>query len=159
MSAYGSAVGRSPNQFAYYLPRHLDIAATDTEGWCPEPEVIGRTMAEMGADSWSTPQRTAIESLLRLMIHKSLDPSKHREIDQWLCCIAHVGFAVKPHLNVIAKCKSAVLAYFADNPKVVERKLGNPFWELPNQGYNEIVDWFHSKVVRDILYDEYHLAW
>ncbi len=67
-----------------------------------------------------------------------------------------MGFDIKPYLKVIEKSSDAVVVYFTDNANTIpKRKLTNAFWTLPSTNHDAIVDWFYSKTIRKIVFNEY----
>jgi hypothetical protein len=141
--------------YLYYLPRILDISATD-DSWWPDPEVTGRAIKAAEPDEWHADQRSAVDSFFTAVIHASLNPDRHHLIDSWMCAIAKSGFAVQPRLAAIQKHKAAVLSYFNDNAETLpQRKLTNAFWQLPCNAHDMIVNWFYAEPVRTIVATEF----
>ena len=145
--------------YLYFLPRILHLSVVE-DSWWPDPEVTGRAIRSAKPDEWSPDQRTALDEFYSAVVRASLDPDRHYLIDSWVCAVARSGFNVQPHLAMIEQEKSAALAYFLDNSQTLpEKKLSNPFWELPCDAHDEIVDWFYSEPIRSLVAGEYGFAY
>lgn len=141
--------------YLYFLPRILEISATDYTWW-PDVEVTGRAIRSSVPDSWPLPRRVALQRMFASVINDAIQTCEYYKIDGWICAIARSGFDVAPCLEQLAKSPEAVLAYFDDNAACLPgRKLCNAFWELPCPAHDEIVAWFFSEKVRRIPYDAY----
>lgn len=139
--------------YLYFLPRILQISATD-DSWWPDVEVTGRAIRSSEPDSWPLPRRIALQRMFAAVVNDAIETREYYKLDGWICAIARSGFEIAPCLEQIAKTPGAVLAYFEDNAaSLPERKLRNAFWELPCPAHDEIVAWFCSENVRRILYD------
>ena len=89
-----------------------------------------------------------------------IESDAHWELDSWLCACALLGLDVRPYLGKIELHRDAVLHYFEDNERCLKsRRLCNGFWELPNIGHDQIVDWFRSPKIRRIPTEAYGYAW
>lgn len=141
--------------YLYFLPRILEITATDTSWW-PNSAVTGRAIRTAYPSSWTHAQRAAMNQYLDAMISSTIECGEYHALDIWICAIARMEFDVTPHLKQIEKSSAAVLAYFEDNAETLSRsKLSNPFWELPCPAHDAIVKWFYSPEIAKIPYDAY----
>jgi hypothetical protein len=158
LSSYASCAfltAGSVADYLYFLPRILDISASD-DSWWPKPEVTGRAIKAAEPDHWHAHQRSAVDAFFSAVIDASLAADRLDMIDSWMCAIGKSGFPVHSRLHAIQKHKSAVLSYFLDNAKTLpERRLSNAFWKLPCQSHDIIVSWFYSEPVRTMVFDEY----
>ncbi|MEO0531742.1 MAG: hypothetical protein AAF266_14375 [Planctomycetota bacterium] len=133
----------------------MHITAT-SDDWWPDPEVTGRAIGSVQPSRWHPDQRTALGNLYAAVICDSLTPERHHRIDSWICSIAKSGFPVQLHLAQIEKDDAACLAYFLDNAQTLPNKrLSNPFWELPSDAHDEVVSWFYDEPVRSLVEAEY----
>jgi hypothetical protein len=141
--------------YLYFLPRILEISATD-DSWWPDVEVTGRAIRSSAPESWPPPRRVALQRMFVDVINDAVESCEDYKLDGWICAIARSGFDVGPCLEKLMKTPRAVLAYFEDNAaRLPERKLSNGFWDLPCAAHDEIVAWFFSDKVSRILYDAY----
>src|SRR5580704_4130062 len=147
LSSYASSafltVG-SAADYAYFLPRILEISATD-DTWWPEIEVTGCAIRSCGPDFWPAVRTDALRCFLLSVISEAIAAGAYDKLDGWMCAIARMGFDVAPHLEQIAKDSAAVLAYFEANARCLPKdRLCNAFWERPSAAHDEIVRWFSS---------------
>jgi hypothetical protein len=158
LSSYASsalATIGSVSDYLYFLPRILEITATD-DSWWPDPEITAGRIIETEPAKWPARRVDALEDFLGAVVRSLLAPDRHQLIDSWICAIAIMGFDVKPHLKSIDRSTDAVLAYFNDNSAdLPRRRLRNSFGAPPCEGHDVIVDWFYSKKIRDIVFDAY----
>lgn len=144
--------------YLYFLPRILECSITGHDWW-PDPEVIGRAIAETQPLQWPEKRLAALQSLLEHAIHKAMaeEPGWGADLlDKWLCATSRAGLAVIPLLHLIAASPPHTVSYFSHNQASLDRlgQLSNPFWDLPNEGHEEIIRWFHSPAVRAVLYEK-----
>lgn len=158
LSSYASSafltVGEAAD-YLYFLPRILEIAATEP-AWWPDPEVTGRAIKAANPDAWSAAQRTALIAYLETVVDTAIQSGDYYSLDGWICAIGRMGFDVRPFLSRIAKSKAAVLGYFEQNAESLPRKkLANAFWELPCPAHDAIVKWFYSDEIARIPFEAY----
>ncbi len=147
-------VGKAAD-YLYFLPRILDISATE-ESWWPDPEVTGRCIRSAGPGSWNNSQREALVEFNRAVIESAIASASGSSLDSWLCAIDRMGFDVRPYLQQISNDRSAILALFDINvSQLPHRRLANAFWELPSTGHDAIVDWFYSAPIRRVPFETY----
>ena len=145
----------SVDDYVFFIPRILHVHAIDDSFW-PDPEITGRAIAKTNIPDWPESRRDALTSFFANVVRTSLKPDRHHQIDSWLCTIANIGLPTNTYLSDISQSQDAVLAYFNENAeRLPQRKLSNSFWELPNSGHDEIVDWFYSTNIRKIVFDAY----
>jgi len=159
LSAYASSAFLTVGEVAdylYFLPRILEISIKE-KGWWPDIEVSGRAIAQTDPGSWPAQRLEALKAVLhaKLVSLISRDDTGW-EIDDWLCAIAKAGLDVRPFLVQLQASPAHVLAFYGDNAQTLpRRKLSNAFWELPDPGHDQIVEWFASEPVADILFQAY----
>ena len=158
LASYASSafltVGDVPD-YLYFLPRILEISATD-KFWWPDIEVTGRAIQSAMPESWPKERRSALVSFLHVVIETAIEASDFWKIDEWLCAIARMEFDVRPYLQQLSKTPAAVLGYFELNAsRLPQKRLSNAFWELPCRGHDAIVKWFYSDEIRKIPFDAY----
>ena len=141
--------------YLYFLPRILEISATDTSWW-PDPEVTGRAIRRSNTDSWNEAQLSCLKKYLEVLIGSFIALGDYYPLDSWLCAIARMRFDVMSYLGQIAENTAAVLSYFEQNAdSLPQNKLSNAFWELPCSAHDTIVNWFFSPDIAKIPFDAY----
>lgn len=159
LSSYASSAfltGGDVPDYLYFLPRILHISATN-DFWWPDPEVTGRAISNTELLSWP-PKRL---NVLRNFLHRLIDSFLARkdsgaDIDSWICAIAKMRMDVRPYLSQIEKSSVHVLAFYEENAnRLTQRRLSNSFWEPPNDGYDQVVDWFGTEAVGDMIEEAY----
>ncbi|NOT58905.1 MAG: hypothetical protein HOP19_01640 [Acidobacteria bacterium] len=147
-------VGSIPD-YLYFLPRILEISAKE-DNWWPAIQITARAISQTELTQWSPVQQAALKKLLSAVIDWAIELSDDSKLDAWLCAAARMSFPLRPFLAQVAKSEPMILSYFERNASCLARnKLGNSFWELPNEGHDEIVQWFKADPVRQLLYDTY----
>jgi hypothetical protein len=143
------------SDYLHFLPRILEISIRDISWW-PDIEVTARAICSTDLQSWPPHRRQALLSFLDAVVDHIIDSGSHWRIDDWLCAIARMALDVRPYLARIERNPAAVLEYFEDNAECLQNgALCNPFWELPNENYDAIVQWFRSEAVRKIPFEAY----
>ena len=141
----------------YLLPRILEIGCTE-DGWYPDIEVIGRAIGQAGPARWNEERRVALTDVLHAVIQKVVGEAEGRTIDEWVCAIAKMGLDVRSFLNQIEESPEAVIDFYERNSEaLMKQKLGNAFWKQDDPGYDEVLTWFKSPKVSQILLDGYGL--
>ena len=143
------------DDYLYFLPRILHTYVLDESFW-PDVEITARAINSTDLSEWPNERLDALKSFLSNLIRSFLAPQQQHRIDDWMCAIGRMGLPVRSYLSDIQSSKDAVLAYFESNSKVLPAgKLDNAFWELPNTAHEQIVDWFYSPAIRQVLRKEY----
>lgn len=148
-------------EYLYFLPRILELAAHDAEWW-PSPEIIGKTVSFTQPHTWPAPRLKALKKFLDTVVELAVQKASHflqdplrdgRAIDSWLCGIAHMELDVRPYLQEVERFEATVVAYHAENSYTIahKKRLGNKFWELPCPGHDVIFEWFASEKIREIV--------
>lgn len=147
------------SDYLYFLPRILEIHASDIDWW-PSPEITGRAIHKTAPSSWPTKRSDALAAFLHSLFDAFIrEDCSGNQIDSWICAIAMSGLDTQPYLSQIEISPDHVLAYYRKNAgKLGERKLSNTFWELPIPGYDQVIHWFGTKTVSDIIFDAYGVS-
>lgn len=133
------------SDYAYLLPRILEISATEKDWW-PDIEITGRAIQDAQPADWPNKQWQALEFLFEEVVKKLVSTQEYFYLDDWLCGAARAGIDVKPLLKVMETDNRAVDRFLDDNPAARSQgELSNPFWELPNKGHDDIVEWLRSE--------------
>lgn len=141
--------------YVYFLPRILDISIND-EMWWPDIEVSAKKIKTIVETGLSSDKSSAITNFFDAAIEHILQTENYHRLDEWVCAIAAAHFDVHSALERIEAKSDAVIEYFASNAKELNRdRLSNAFWVLPNEKHDEIVAWFKSKKVSNILMNTY----
>jgi hypothetical protein len=141
--------------YLYFLPRILEITATDPSWW-PDPEVTGRAIRTAKPEAWTSDQQHALDGYLEAVVGAAILSGLYYQLDGWVCAISRMGRDVVPYLDLIAKCPAAVLEYFETNAESLPRnRLANAFWELPCPTHDIIVDWFFSPEIAKVPLEAY----
>ncbi len=161
LGEYASSVfltrGALPD-FLYFLPRLLEIAATDWEWW-PGPEILGRALKDARFKSWSIPHTGA----LVLYLDAVLDEAVAREnaggwIDSWICALGKMYDDITPGLERLIQHPPLVLSFYEQNSACLAKgKLSNSFWDHSSPTYRQTLHWFHSREVQSIIKSAYGL--
>jgi hypothetical protein len=140
------------SDYLYFLPRILEISASD-DAWWPDIEVTARAIRSTELKSWPAKRSESLTSFFQAVIENAIASGDYFRLDGWLCAMARMDLDVRPCLSRIETKPGAVLEYFEDNAKCLRNdKLCNPFWELPNEGHDAIVQWFTSEAIRKIVF-------
>lgn len=145
----------SASDYLYYLPRILEISIHEASWW-PTIEVTGRAIRDTHIDSWPTVRRNELKRFVASAVGHIVENEEYDRIDEWLCSVGRMGFEVLPCLAIIERNEKAVLAFWEDNSgRLNDGKLGNEFWDLPNDAHDEIVSWFQSEKISLIYAEAY----
>jgi hypothetical protein len=159
LSSYASSAfltaGDVPD-YLYFLPRILDITATNNYWW-PDPEITGRAISNTQPLAWPLKRLDAFHDFLHSVIDSFLErKDSGSDIDSWICAIGKMGMDVRPYLTQIETSPVHVLAFYEENAnRLTQRRLSNSFWEPPNEGYDQVVHWFGTEAVGDIIMGAY----
>lgn len=145
--------------YLYFLPRIIEISCTDL-GWWPDPEVTGRAIADVKLSEWPLKRRKALIDVLHAVIQEALsDDDGASLIDDWICAISKMGLEVGSFLRQVESSPAHVLAYYEDNSQaLMKQRLRNSFWDRSDQGYDEVISWFKSPKVSQIILEGYGMA-
>ena len=141
--------------FRYFLPRILEISATDASWW-PDPEIVARSLAEARWREWPAEQREAVARVWDERFTELVEAADRSELDSWLCGLARAGLDLDSFLARLSLRPPAVLALYGWHAnEIVEHRLANGFWEDAAQGRQEVIDWFHSPEISRLILDNY----
>jgi hypothetical protein len=147
----------SESDFKYFLPRILEILATE-DGWWPGPEVVGRAIADSKWNHFSPAQQNAISVFFNEVLIDLIEAKDGWAIDQWICGIARGLPDVHPYLNLVEKNPPALIAYYeANSESLTKGKLRNSFWSDESLKEKLLLDWFQSDEVRNLINATYEL--
>jgi len=140
--------------YLYFLPRIMEIAATDPDWW-PDPYMACIPISQTDPALWTPVRRQALQDFFHALIDHLLSPDEEniRSVDEWLCGIASIHFNVRPLLDLIARSDEHILAYYEGNARTLIENgfLSNAFWNRPNQGHDHIIEWFSTSPAFDAI--------
>ncbi len=107
-----------------------------------------------GFENWSTGRRRAVAEFFETAISGQVQGREYDLLDDWICAAGRAGINVASLLRVVKTDTAAVLGYWERNAGTLDDgKLGNGFWELPNEQHDAIVRWF-SRPDINLIYAE-----
>ncbi len=147
-------VGDTPD-YRYFLPRILEISATDS-GWWPDPEVVGRSLRDAEWLTWDVREKNAITQLYRAKFEAISAGSDPYELDSWICGMAIAGLDLAPYLSTLEANPSATLDYYTRNSDPSSGiRLANGFWSDSSTGAQQVIAWFYSPAVSGLILESY----
>lgn len=141
--------------YVYFLPRILDISIND-EMWWPDIEVSAKKIKSLVQAGLNADKIFALSDFFDKAIEQILITGKYHRLDEWICGTASANFDVRLALTKIESNSDAVIEYFNSNAKELQRnRLSNAFWVLPDPKHDEIVAWFKSEPISEMLLSSY----
>jgi hypothetical protein len=145
----------SEADFKYFLPRILEILATE-DGWWPSPEVVGRAIANVGWNHFSATQQISLLSFFDEVLINLSQEKNGWAIDGWICGITRGVPDLKPYLNLIEKDPSALITFYEENSEALnDGHLQNAFWDKESLNEKLLLDWFQSDRIKDLISTTY----
>jgi hypothetical protein len=135
-----------PEDFRYFAPRLLELAAEDAFAW-PDTEIVFLKLAQAGWKDW--PQRDAVEAFLRAFWTRTLErhPAKPA-IGTVVCAIGGTATDLAPYLDEWGRLGSAAairhLHEFATGELIRRRgapKLLSSYWDTAGRPYRQVIGW------------------
>lgn len=146
----------SEADFKYFLPRILEILATE-DGWWPSSEIVGKAISK----SWScfsVAQQNSLLSFFTEILISLIESKNGSAIDGWICGIARGVPDLQPYLNLIEKNPSALVAFYEENSEPLSKgRLGNSFWDKESPNEKILLDWFQSGRIKELISTTYGL--
>ncbi|MGP4022798.1 hypothetical protein [Actinomadura sp. 3N407] len=145
-----------PEEFRYFAPRLLELAADDAFGW-PDPEIVFTKFREAGWHDW--PQRGAVIAFFHAFWTRTLAgyptcPS----VDTALCALGGAGPDMGPFLDEWGALTSEQairhLHEFVSLEPTWRRqrpRLGNAFWDTSSRPYRQVVAWLTGGPAADAV--------
>lgn len=147
----------SEADFKYFLPRILEILATE-DSWWPSPEVVGRTIANAGWNNFSAAQQISLLSFFNEVLIGLIDERNGWAIDGWICGIARGVPDLQPFLDLIEKHPFALIAFYEENSEALNgQQLQNSFWNKESPNEKLLLDWFQSDRIKGLISTTYGL--
>jgi len=155
LSPYGVSlfltVGDEPD-FQYFLPRLLEIAAT--EDWWPSPPILLEKLKLAHWQTWPATRRAAVKRVIDVWFAECLDSQPTgSDIDDMLCGIARADLALDEYLEVLAKRPDELRAFFAIHAQAFFKRgrLADGLWKDHTVGELAVLDFFDTPAVREQL--------
>lgn len=140
--------------FRYFLPRLLEILATERDWW-PSPPIILKKLVLAGWRNWAPKERDAIEHLVRTWLDTLLreEPVDGDAIDAVICGIGLAHIPLAPYLEMLAAQPKALASYYEDNSYTLwkNKKLSNGFWSEDRALSAPIIEFLMSDRVQELL--------
>lgn len=149
LAAYGAkalSTWGSVDDFRYFAPRLLELAADDAFGW-PDMEIVFTKLAD--AQWWHWPQRDAVAEFLAAFWSRTQeDYPAHPAIGQTLCALGCTGADMTPYLaeweGLTGEPALRHLHEFATSELTWKRgrpRLSNTFWDPAGEPHRQVVAW------------------
>ena len=146
----------------YFLPRILELAATDPRWWVDIEVIFGA----LSLADWRTWADTKCNAVLALAYAVLDDTSKMGEdgteyFDSWICAVARAGVSPIAYLNDLFENGGAEqLRRFheANASGIPKGRLANSYW--PEEAAKSVVQWFNTPHIKkgiDDAYRDYYL--
>jgi len=161
LSSYASSAFLTVGEVAdylYFLPRIIKISCTES-GWWPDVPVTGSAVSETHPADWPSLRRDALCDVLHAVVQETARISDAGWIiDDWICAIAKMGLPVGPFLGQMESHPALVLSFYERNSQsMMKQRLSNSFWDRTDPGYDEVLAWFESPKVSQIIMEAYGL--
>jgi hypothetical protein len=143
--------------FLYFLPRILEISASDVSWW-PNPEVIARALKEAEFDKWPDNHKIPILAFYDAALDNILKGDQAGvDIDSWICALGRIFPDVSLYLTKVERHPDRAVEYYAINREsLIKGQLVNSFWDdAPRSSYAQVIEWFNSKAIRDLIDTNY----
>jgi len=141
----------SQTDFKYFLPRILEVLASECDWW-PSPEVVGSRINDCGWNDFSIGQQNAIKAFFREVLISLIEARNGRAIDQWICGTAACVPVIQPYLSLLEKDPLALITFYEQNSySLAKGKLSNSFWKGQSGNKKLILGWFQSNRVKTLI--------
>lgn len=134
LSGYASSVFLtvgSEEDFAYFLPRILEILVTD-ESWWPDPEVVGRAIGTYTWKRFTGAEQAVLAHFFDTVLEDLVSASEvdGYTLDSWLCCSSHFLPKWKEYLSLVEKTPLALTRLYEWHSEELARgAIANGFWD------------------------------
>lgn len=145
--------------YLYFLPRVLEILATEHDWW-PDPEVVTRAIHTAGFHSWPDSRQAALSRYFEQIIGDLLGAEgAGSEIDSWICALGRLHVELAPFLTRIATSRPRLIEFYEVNSQpLVDGRLANGFWDEAPEEQKQVVEWFRSPEMQKLIEAQYGLA-
>jgi hypothetical protein len=144
--------------YLYFLPRILEILATEHDWW-PDPEVVTRAIHTAGFHSWPDSRQNALTRLFEEVVDDLLGTEGSGfEIDSWICALGRLHVELAPFLIRIAVSRPRLIEFYEFNKPLADGRLANGFWDEAPEEQKQVVEWFRSPEIQKIIEEQYGSA-
>jgi hypothetical protein len=144
--------------YLYFLPRILEMECLGDSGW-PDLEMIGRAIGETHPEGWPKDRKDALMGVLHAAIREAIGEADGSRIDQWICAIARMRLDPMPFLKQVEASPRALVSFYECNSQpLIQRRLGNAFWDSKTTEHEVVLAWFKSPAVSEMIMRSYGLA-
>lgn len=145
------------DDFLYFLPRILEIVVIDP-GWYPDKEVVAMRINDAEFFNWEARYRDALLSYFDAALESAILANDGYEIDSWMCALGKIFSDLSPYLARISSHPQSLIKYYEDNSEcLVKGKLDNAFWDDTQETYKQVLAWFGSPEIRELIDKTYGL--
>lgn len=142
------------------LPRIVDLSVQD-RSLGPSYEVVCSSLARAKWLAWPEPLVSSINDVFAAALEKAIIEFDGRWIDELICGFALAGLDVAPFLARLEQedaTKALVRFYECNSHSLMKNKLGNAFWRGEKAKAIEVIEWFNSATVVEIINRYYDQA-
>ena len=145
--------------YLYFLPRVLEILATEHDWW-PNPEVVTRAIHTAGFHSWPDARQAALTRYFEEVIGDLLGTEGAGfEIDSWICALGRLHVELAPFLTRIAASRPRLIEFYEVNSQpLIDGRLANGFWDEAPEEQKQVVEWFRSPETQKLIEAQYGWA-
>jgi hypothetical protein len=163
IGAYASSaiwtIGGS-RDYAYYLPRILELAIRDPVWIGVEPAVIAKKLQLADWRKWRDTQQAAVTQLFETVFHSALEssPATGLMAGAWLCGLVALGLDAEPYLAAWEQRKSPQaglqLAHFLNEALEADGSVSGAWWgEQPEPATRTVARWLLAEERQSALVD------
>ncbi len=145
--------------YLYFLPRILEILATDLDWW-PDPEVVTRAIETSGFCTWPLVRRDAVLGYFDAVIDDLLaTDGSGWQLDSWICALGRLHLDLTPFLIRIRNEGVRLIELSEINGDALQKgRLTNAFWDEAPKEAKQVVDWFQSAETQAAILKHYEQA-
>lgn len=145
--------------FLYFLPRMLEILASDPSGWL-DPEVVLQAIHTAGFHSWPKQRQRALIRYFHGVIGCCLATAGSGwMLDSWICALGKIHVDLMPFLARIAKNGPRLIEFYEVNSQTLtDGRLANSFWDRASTEHKQVIDWFGAVQTQNAVMAQYGLA-
>ena len=145
----------SEGDYAYFLPRILELSIADDAEWLDSIEIAADKLRMAGFDKWSEGKQSSIKQLwlevIRNYLTSTSDPEMlvwaASDIGSWLAAATLIPIPASPMLAEIDSSPEVIRELYNKNfETLVNGRLNNPFLEAPSDGQTEIAAWLRDSI-------------
>lgn len=138
-----------PEDYAYFLPRILEILIIKPHWW-PSVEVVLRAIDSAGFAVWPDRWRRAINGYFDGVIDDLLSRENvGSDLNDWICALGTLQVDLAPVLARVEVNEARLLEFYETHSQPLQRgSLSNCFWDNAPAGGAQVISWFQSERVQ-----------